>query len=324
MTSPTSAATNRTAVAGNAPEVAHRRPRRGARRRGGGFTLIEILVVIGIMVLLVALLMPIVMKAYGKATNVRMAADLAAISAALEAYRQDHFAYPMVRRISDPSFATPGPADRPNPPTGAQILCQALIGPAQAVDPMPVANARLKQDGLDGPGFRTRAGGKPYPPYLNPEQFKIGRPFTEPLDTSQASVLLFCILDRNDYPILYFPASPTKPNVRMSSATNPAPYIDNSATSAAPEAHRFDLLDNLNYIDPGDPATSLLKMRLLFGDRNANGYIDGEDVPVDLPFALWCAGSNDHFGPQPGDAPDRTVRDWADVAKCDDVTNFRQ
>src|SRR5688572_18476383 len=125
MTSPTSAATSPPGdtAAGSRHGAAHAGPPGLGARRRAGFTLIELLVVIGIMTLLVAILMPMVMKAYAKATSAKMAADLAAIGSALEAYRQDHFAYPLVR--TNPSIGTVAqPAtgalmpDRPNPPTG--------------------------------------------------------------------------------------------------------------------------------------------------------------------------------------------------------------
>jgi type II secretory pathway pseudopilin PulG len=305
-----------------------RRPSRfggcgGGRRRGGGFTLIEVLVVLGIIILLAALVMPLILRSFGRATSIKMAADLAAISAALEAYRQDHFAYPQVRRVPNP-VASPGPVERPNPPMGAEILCWALIGPAPATEPNPPMNVRLRQDGLEGPGFRTRAGGRAYPPYLNPEQFKIGVPFSEPLNVSMTNVLQFCILDRNDFPILYFPASPTNPNVRIpAGGTNPQPYVDAKEMETSSEASRFDARDNLRFVEATDVALGLRKIRLLFGDRNTNGYIDGQDEPIDLPFVLWSAGPDDFFGPRPDDATDRATLDWNDVGKCDDVTNFR-
>lgn len=300
MTSPTSAAINRPA---RAASIAVRRGRRA-------FTIVELLVVIGIMGALAALLLPMVMRAYGVASRTRLAYDLQAIAGALEAYKQDHGAYPPVRMQTGIATA----ADRPNPPTGAQILCLALIGPAPALEP-GTGNNRRKQDGLDGPGFRLRAGGKPYPPYLKPDTFKFGVPGTEPLDTTAANVLLFCLLDRNQQPILYFPASPTKPNVRVASV--PAPYLSQS------EVSRYDVLDNAAAIDPA-VAEAEKKMRLLLGDRDVNGVIDVEDTAVDLPFLLWSAGPDDLFGPKADAARPTATLDFADVRKCDDVTNFRQ
>ena len=64
---------------------------RPARR---GFSLIEILVVIGILVGLMAILTPMVMKARKQAARTRQASDFNAIAMALEAYKADHGDYP--------------------------------------------------------------------------------------------------------------------------------------------------------------------------------------------------------------------------------------
>src|SRR5438046_1418118 len=54
-----------------------------------GFTLIEILVAIGIIVLLAAIAIPAVIHAWRAAQKTRVAADLQSISAGLEAYKLD-------------------------------------------------------------------------------------------------------------------------------------------------------------------------------------------------------------------------------------------
>ena len=86
---------------------------RPAKRRG--FTLTEMLVVIGIIVLVLSIATPMIARAWRQGDRTRMAADLQAIATALEAYRQDHGSYPVI-----------GP-----PPTGidtnfdgARMLCR--------------------------------------------------------------------------------------------------------------------------------------------------------------------------------------------------------
>ena len=86
-------------------------------RRRSAFTLIEMLVVVGIIVLLVGIAAPLLYKAYKSATVARTKADLAAISTALEAYKADHGDYP---RVSVPE-------------SGAAILGKALMGPGDRV-----------------------------------------------------------------------------------------------------------------------------------------------------------------------------------------------
>src|SRR4051794_24350654 len=59
-----------------------------------GFTLTEMLVVIGVLVLVAGLLLPMLTRAYRQSSRARTAADLQAIAAGLEAYKQDFGDYP--------------------------------------------------------------------------------------------------------------------------------------------------------------------------------------------------------------------------------------
>jgi type II secretory pathway pseudopilin PulG len=169
------------------------------------------LIVIGIIVVLATLLVPTVIRTVRQGTRAAMAADLQAIATALEAYKQDHGDYPRVAKNpawSNGDYYALGEL-APNPPTGAQILCQALMGPAEATG---TANAgrRPVQDGNNGYGFRVRPGGQVFGPYLRVGQFRIGDP--ENLDPATLPTnppfFKMCLLDRNDQPILYYPARP--------------------------------------------------------------------------------------------------------------------
>jgi prepilin-type N-terminal cleavage/methylation domain-containing protein len=106
-------------------------------RRRSAFTLVELLVVIGIILVLMSILLPGLSRAWKIAFRSRMRADLQVISTALEAYRADFDQYPGLV----------------NPGGGAETLFRALVG-------------------LNGTGFRTRPGGKLWGPYLPPDRFK--------------------------------------------------------------------------------------------------------------------------------------------------------
>src|SRR5262245_28965684 len=83
---------------------------REARR---AFTLVELLIVIGIIIILASLLLVGVVRARRNASKLRTQADFQTISIALEAYKTDFGDYPR-----------PDSAD-----TGAAILGRALLGP---------------------------------------------------------------------------------------------------------------------------------------------------------------------------------------------------
>jgi hypothetical protein len=188
--------------------------------------------------------------------------------------------------------------------TGAQVLCFALMGPAQKTEVGIGPGQRPKQDGKDGPGFAVvRLPGtdgalntadddltvRPAkPPYLS-DTFRYGDPI-DPANPGQVSrddvnVLRFTLLDRNNKPILYFPVSGTR-NVKVAGV--PAPYVDASLVSGTPsETSKYDADDNLLWFgdDPtayastqisGADATQALKrIRALLGDTMGAGDMPG-------------------------------------------------
>jgi prepilin-type N-terminal cleavage/methylation domain-containing protein len=151
-------------------------------RRRRGFTLVELIVVIGIMVLLASIAIPIVNSTRRKAVRARLQLDLNAIAMALEAYKQDFKDYPRP------------PRDASNNTTGAnsRVLAWALIGPFRQDDTSPTVGSTAAKatdttgpnagkeafDGADGPGFRTfwkagSGGSKVWGPYLPIEKFNL-------------------------------------------------------------------------------------------------------------------------------------------------------
>ena len=68
--------------------------REGLRAKNGGFTLIEIMVVVVVIGLLVAMLAPTVFNKVKQAEETRVAQDLRVIESALKFYRLDNYRYP--------------------------------------------------------------------------------------------------------------------------------------------------------------------------------------------------------------------------------------
>src|SRR5437016_2408778 len=89
-------------------------------KRRAGFSLIELLVVLGIILVLAGILIPVVIHSMHSANRSRIAADLQSVTVALEQYRQDWGDYPRL----DP--ASPG--------TGAAVLERATMGLGDSVD----------------------------------------------------------------------------------------------------------------------------------------------------------------------------------------------
>jgi prepilin-type N-terminal cleavage/methylation domain-containing protein len=298
-----------------------------------GFTLTEMLVVIGIIVLVLSIATPMVTRAWRAGDRARTAADLQAIATALEAYKQDHGMYPPVPAGAPYSG---GPTDF----NGARMLCRALIAPGPAV--ASLANSADIADGAGtaktqggpetepGPGFRTRKApgpdgrldsaddvpqGRVYGPYLPPDRFKLG----DPSGSTNPKPGLLAILDRYNRPILYYPAT-GKPNIRG----------DNGYAAVRTGTIRpmFNIADNAGARDPAMspkvPNNNVLG--LMLGDLNGDGKITSPEEPAfEGSFVLWSSGPDEIFGPPAG--PDIAAGDVAGwrkaIEKSDDVTNFR-
>jgi prepilin-type N-terminal cleavage/methylation domain-containing protein len=256
-------------------------------RRRDGFTLVEMLVVLGIILLLIGIIVPAINKAYTNAVRTRMADDLQAIVTAMEHYKSEHGDIPR----------TSGNGDTPQL-KGAIVLCRAMVGPgAQG------------QDGADGPGFRvvratTEVQGRVYGPYLPPDRFKIvaypagGQPAA---DYSNAA-----LADRNGKPILYYPGLPASDP----RATTTQGYVANATYTGTPVRPMFNAADN-------DTAMTLVKLQHLLGDTNHNGRIDGREQPEYVgEYILLGGGPDQLYGPL------NTTDPIGPKNPCDDVANF--
>jgi prepilin-type N-terminal cleavage/methylation domain-containing protein len=159
------------------------RPRR-TRGRRVGFTLVELLVVIGILVILISILTPAVLRAMKQARKTKQISDLQAIAVALNAYKDDFSDYP---RLPPPNTAAQ-PNNRGPSDTGDTLLAWALVAPYDA-----------GVDGAAGPGFRIRANAKVSGPYMPVDRVKIKLfgPYFKFVDRSAS-----------ENPILYYAGRP--------------------------------------------------------------------------------------------------------------------
>lgn len=121
-----------------------------------GFSLVELLVVIGIILILAGIALPMLVKAYSQAEKTKRAGDLAAIATALNAFRDDHGQYPQV----------------PAADGGATALYNSIAKP-----------------------YKPRSGGKSYGPYIRLDRFKVDTTNEKLLDRDGNPIVYFVRLN---------------------------------------------------------------------------------------------------------------------------------
>jgi len=234
-----------------------------------GFSLVEMLVVVGIIVVLLGISLPMLNHAYRASQRARVAANLQTLSIALAAYHADHGDYPRPAA----GVACNGGALTP---WASQLLASALVAPG----PDSGGNG---QDGAPGPGFRIRGTqGKVYGPYVQSDQFKF-LPGATPFQNQFADPL------HEDKPILYFPArlgGLKTTDIRAANQGLVAGTITASETALYNAAH-----NNLTLLNVAD-------MRRMLGDTNpGDALISASDKPLTTDsFILWSAGPDGIFG----------------------------
>jgi prepilin-type N-terminal cleavage/methylation domain-containing protein len=323
------------AAAAHTVRPAHRR--RGRR----AFTLVEILVVIGIIVLLAAIALPLIARAMRQARATATASDMQTITQALESFKADHGDYP--REIpNNAGFAvlarhlhgaygdgvlagTPPPNDPDDPPaydsaktykpgdavqTGT-TLADRWVALIESTGVNPGSDDRMwvqytVNDGVDGVGFKLRDGGKKLAPYLR-----------------EGALIHGCsLVDGEGAAILYFPARPGKPNFRVAL---PAPngtvgtLVDRSTSSYYNADHNFEFFRRAGDSD----ALTLQRIQAMLGDSNASGGpLDADENPAtEAPFILWAPGTDGLYGPTK--ISDSATENRSEVSRCDDVTNYK-
>jgi len=140
-------------------KTAHYGARKGLRR---GFTLVELLTIIIIIGMLVALVSPAITESRKQFKITQSRAIIEQIKMGINTYKNDMGSLPP----SDGSYPAPdGKTPRISGGKGAAGLVQCLLGYLPKED-----------DGLSGPGFRTRRAGKKHGPYVSQKMRYAGDP----------------------------------------------------------------------------------------------------------------------------------------------------
>ncbi|MDN5864277.1 MAG: type II secretion system major pseudopilin GspG [Gammaproteobacteria bacterium] len=97
------------------------------RRRSGGFTLIEVMIVVVILAILAAIVVPRVMSAPERARVTRAKADIQSITSALNLYKLDNYTYPTAQQGLEALVKKPDTP--PIPPNWHQYLSEVPVDP---------------------------------------------------------------------------------------------------------------------------------------------------------------------------------------------------
>jgi prepilin-type N-terminal cleavage/methylation domain-containing protein len=307
---------------------------RSTPRSRRGFSMIELMISVGVIVLIASISLPFLMSARRTANKTRVKGDLQAIANAIDVYNHDFRDIPrFADPLDDQATLTAGTAgggtwldyadDR-----GARLLCFALVSPgnagtAQAANP--------GEDGYNGGGFvaaghRNLSGGivvgRHWGPYLPSDKFKIEYDTTGQLPVFSDGKLL----DVNGYPILYYPALPGP--VRLTAGTGSGASsvyvttVDPKNTSSSGGKPLYNSYDNTGDTTPVPPyptqpknsqnewpLLSETEMQTLLNADSSGAVISGMTAVYTGPYILWTAGQSGKFG-----------RDSS--GKTDNVTNF--
>ncbi len=188
--------------------------RKPKSRSGRAFTLIEILVVIGIISLLLAIMLPSLARARDQARRIKVRALIRAVDAGLELFHNDFGHYPSSDIGNDSIKDYPGANPDNDGMWGAHWLARALWGPdGQGVDVGGVLSENpyhyypKPEFTMDQVREMPRVG-----PYI--EGLKV-RKDNDPTwgegDRHPPAGRPFVIDDAYEFPLLYYAASPRRP-----------------------------------------------------------------------------------------------------------------
>lgn len=225
-------------------------PGTGPRGRRGGFTLVEMLVVIGIIIVLAAILLPMVMGARGKAARYRIMGDLQVVATGLEEYKKVFGDYPR--------------QTNPNPMQGfrQKLLVQFLIG--NTGDGVRANNT--------GDNVNTQ-GGKKWGPFVPPEKFKVENG---------------ALIDSSSKEVQYYPRYNLYDR-RVGASSQFAGYLLGNVVTTAPPKAMFNIKDGI-YIDgtaaSEEAKDHVIHTLYMLGDgedRTMRDTSDPNDPPLNPP-----------------------------------------
>lgn len=298
-----------------------------------GFTLVEMLVVISIIVLLAGFLLVAVNRVYKQGSRTRSSADLASIATALEAYKQDFGSYPQVNGVNSGATvlakALIGPSPKPKiagPYTQGQVFQQSY-SPPQPPPPVYVALVDVTgnpptspQETSDWVQFSTFDSNDGSAPDWGAAGFRVGPrtlddgsnggtagdgvpdrpggkvwgPYVPP-DKFITKPDAALLFDGTGNPILYFSANTAKPNI--GTAPN---YVNKGGRPL------YDASENLRlFMRGGETNTdnAVRRIKAVLGDVDLDGAVNRQggsgftESAVDQPYLLWSAGADGVFGP---------------------------
>lgn len=313
-------------------------PTKSRIARSGGFTLVEMLVVIGIIVLLIGILAPALNIAYTHAVRNRMALDIQSIATALEAYKSDMRDYPQLDYTDTASFAGNPQQASTGIMTAAYpasvLLCRALLAPGTAIEDgagtPDSTGSETNPPEKPGLGFRIIPHGQVYGPYLEASRFKMVQdPVLGASGTNDPNA--FFIADRYGHPILYFKAfaaaNPRGPGgvfVGTWTGTGQRPMYnlaDDSGSATNPAL--------VWATDTSGTANALIRMSLMLGEQQGTGILTGNEQPYTTQaYLLWSAGPDEVFGVNVDGTNNNNIKPTiqtlaSQVPNCDDDFNFK-